>query len=279
MTDPRLIPLKIRMADSNVNCYYGCSNNCRYCYAQFMAFRFKRIESYEDWETMKPNQKAIDKGYRKRKGRVMFPTSHDITSDPKVRENCFKVLETLLKSGNEVLLTTKPNLTVIQAILFKFKKHKRQIQFRFTITSKEDNILSFFEPGAPTYFERFRALQLSFDEGWKTSVSIEPYLDTYPNLLIEEIAPYCTESIWIGTMFNYNKVVARGIWEIQGIPHDPTVFNEEVDNHRKMTRYIHEINQKHHVKLIVSELNKLPQEIKDKLRLKDSIKNLGLVIK
>jgi len=88
-------------ASSNVNCYYGCSNNCRYCYARNMAFRFKRIERYEDWETMKPNQKAIDKGYRKRKGRVMFPTSHDITKES--LDTCIVVLKKLLKTGNEVL--------------------------------------------------------------------------------------------------------------------------------------------------------------------------------
>ena len=35
--------------DSNVNCYYGCSRNCRYCYARHMAIRFKRIEKHEDW--------------------------------------------------------------------------------------------------------------------------------------------------------------------------------------------------------------------------------------
>ena len=28
-------------ADSNVNCYFGCSNNCKYCYAKKMAIRFQ----------------------------------------------------------------------------------------------------------------------------------------------------------------------------------------------------------------------------------------------
>jgi len=42
-----------------------------------MSIRFKRKTEYT-WAIMEPNQKAIDKGYAKRKGRVMFPTSHDI---------------------------------------------------------------------------------------------------------------------------------------------------------------------------------------------------------
>lgn len=263
-------------ADSNVNCYYGCSNNCRYCYARFMAFRFKRIESYEEWETMKPNVKAINKGYRKRKGRVMFPTSHDITKDS--FDNCWKVLKKLLVSGNEVLITTKPDFDCIDILTVRLQPYKEQVQFRFTITSKENNILEFFEPNAPNYEERLTALSFAYKNGYKTSVSIEPYLDMYLIPLIREIAPYCTESIWIGTMSNLHKVVARGIWDIQQIPHDPTVFNEEVDRHRKMIHYIHRIHQKSHIELIVSELNKEKPEIKSKLRLKDSIKNLGLVI-
>lgn len=27
--------------DSNVNCYFGCSNNCRYCYAKKWLFGLK----------------------------------------------------------------------------------------------------------------------------------------------------------------------------------------------------------------------------------------------
>ena len=49
-------------ADSNVNCYFGCSNNCRYCYAKKMAIRFKRKEE-SNWKEMKPNQKNIKKNY------------------------------------------------------------------------------------------------------------------------------------------------------------------------------------------------------------------------
>lgn len=69
--------------DTNVNWFYGCPNNCLYCYAKWMAYRFKRLLDPEEWSEMRPNQRAIDKGYAKRQGRIMVPTSHDI-----VPENC-----------------------------------------------------------------------------------------------------------------------------------------------------------------------------------------------
>ena len=94
-------------ADSNVNCFFGCSNNCRYCYAKLMAIRFKR-KSKDNWKIMEPNQKAIDKKYLKRKGRIMFPTSHDITTES--MNDCLIVLNKLLISENTVLITSKPRI-------------------------------------------------------------------------------------------------------------------------------------------------------------------------
>ena len=65
-------------ASSNVNICKGCFNDCVYCYAKRMGIRFKR-NTLENWKFMVINEKAVSKGYGKRKGRIMFPTSHDIT--------------------------------------------------------------------------------------------------------------------------------------------------------------------------------------------------------
>ncbi len=186
-------------ADSNVNCYYGCSNNCKYCYAKKMAIRFKR-KTENTWSIMESNQKAIKKGYSKRKGRIMFPTSHDIT--PESLSGCLIVLKKLLDANNEVLITTKPNLNCIKFICNSFYKKKDLIQFRFTITSFNNDLLSFWEPNAPLFEERIESLIHSYNTGYKTSISIEPFLDKDPFLLVDKLIPYVTESIWIGKM-NY----------------------------------------------------------------------------
>lgn len=194
-------------ADFNVNCVKGCSNDCKYCYAKMMAKRFGRSTD-EEWKHMTINKGAVMKKYRKYNGRVMFPSTHDITDDEEVMEACLTVIGKLLQAGNEVLVTTKPRLSVTQQILFTFSEYIDQLQFRFTITSMNNNLLSFWEPNAPSYDERLASLQSAFNHGFKTSVSIEPFLDYVPQELVYTLAPYVTESIWLGPM---NYITRNGL--------------------------------------------------------------------
>ena len=188
-------------ASSNVNLYSGCSNNCKYCYAKKMAIRFER-KTEENWSEMKLNIDAVTKGYRKRQGRIMFPTSHDITSESLYY--CIMVLRKVLDAGNTVLVTTKPDLWCVYNIINQLMQYKPQIQFRFTITSITDYRLRFWEPNAPNFEERLQSLKLAFQRGFKTSISIEPFLDEDPIPLILKLNPFVSETIWIGKM-NYIK--------------------------------------------------------------------------
>lgn len=188
-------------ADININCANGCANDCRYCYAKMIAKRFKRCTE-KTWKNMILRTDDVQKRYRKFNGRVMFPSSHDIVDIPEIKDACFTVLEKLLAVNNEVLVTTKPCLSVTKDIIEHFRIFQPQIQFRFTITSRDNELLSFWEPNAPLYEERLDSLILAYKEGFKTSVSVEPFLDEEPQRLIHEVAPYVTESIWIGPM-NY----------------------------------------------------------------------------
>lgn len=186
-------------ADYNVNCIKGCANNCKYCYAKMMAIRFGRATK-ETWKDMSIREEMLQKRFRKYNGRVMFPSSHDIVDIPEMKEACFTVLRHLLDAGNEVLVTAKPSLNVTKDIVEVFRAFKETMQFRFTITSNDNKILSFWEPNAPSYEERLESLILAHAEGYRTSVSIEPFLDNNPVPLVKEIYPFITESIWIGPM-------------------------------------------------------------------------------
>jgi DNA repair photolyase len=86
--------------------------------------------------------------------------------------------------------------------------YKRQILFRFTIGACDDTVLSFWEPGAPAYGERMASLQYAYENGFQTSVSVEPMLDS-ANIgrLIAEVLPYVTETIWIGKMNHLTRLV------------------------------------------------------------------------
>lgn len=177
------------------NIISGCIHDCKYCYAKSMAVRFNR-KTPENWKDEEVNLKKLSNNFRKRKGRVMFPSSHDISPENAGYSIIF--LNKLLKSGSEVLVVTKPHLSVIQEFCRKFADAKDQILFRFTIGSCNTETLKFWEPGAPSFEERFECLKLAFHAGFQTSVSSEPALDTNTIELVEILLPFVTDAIWIG---------------------------------------------------------------------------------
>jgi len=194
-------------ADHNINCIKGCSNDCRYCYAKMMAKRFGRCTE-KTWKEMEINRSVLNRTFRKYNGRVMFPSSHDIVDIPDIKEACFTVIHNLVQAGNELLITTKPKLSVTKDIITRFYSFKSQIQFRFTITSLDNKLISFWEPNAPHFEERMESLKYAYEKGFRTSVSIEPFLDYSPMKLVHIVSPFVTESIWLGPM---NYISKNGI--------------------------------------------------------------------
>ena len=191
-------------AAHSVNCISGCAHNCRYCYARARAIRFGQ-KTMADWplEVVRPKDVAAARKYMP--GRCMFPTTHDITPDH-VAE-CTRVLDRLLAAGNEVLVVTKPHLSVIRQFCGLFRKHRERLHFRFTIGAQCDAILGYWEPGAPNFEERRNALEYAWFSGYSTSVSIEPML--WPERvgdLVVTLLPYVTDTIWLGKM---NKIRQR----------------------------------------------------------------------
>jgi DNA repair photolyase len=99
---------------ASVNCLTGCEHACRYCYAREQALRFKRIATAADWQDTAIRAAEVWKKRKKYDGRVMFPTTHDIT--PTYLEPCRRVLENLLLAGNDVLIVTKANAHCVNTL-------------------------------------------------------------------------------------------------------------------------------------------------------------------
>ena len=192
-------------AKDNVNIQRGCEHGCRYCYARYNAVkRFKQCTA-EQWLNPVINQAKVDKNYYKGKGVVMFPSTHDIT--PKNLSECLCVLRKLLDAGNQVLIVSKPHWSCITLICETLKGYRSQIMFRFTIGSKNDEVLSFWEPNAPKFKERQACLRYAYFSGYATSVSCEPYLDNDVVGLYLNIKPYIRHSFWIGKLRDFDKRV------------------------------------------------------------------------
>lgn len=183
-------------AGSNVNIARGCPNGCKYCYAKSMIKRYNNKITTEDLQIEVINSKKVNKGYRKRKGRIMMPSSHDITA---TNLSAFlTVAEKLLKADNDILIVSKPKFECIKELCDKLFLYKDQILFRFTIGSTNNEVLKFWGTRAPLFEERMASLRYAYENGYKTSISIEPFFDENVEDIVNQTRPYVTTSIWIG---------------------------------------------------------------------------------
>jgi DNA repair photolyase len=188
----------------NVNFISGCKNNCKYCWAKEYAISRLKTKTPDTWKIEEVNFKKLKHSYRKKEGYTMFPSTHDIT--PENLEYSLDFINRLLVNGNHVLLVSKPHLSCIKAICEKFEGYKDKILFRFTIGSCNPEVLNFWQPDAPSFDEKFACLKYSFYQGFQTSISCEPALDTETATLVEKLLPYVTDAIWIGLP---NKFIQR----------------------------------------------------------------------
>lgn len=198
-------------AKFNKNLQVGCEHGCLYCYAAYNEIhRFKRVKDYESWCKPELHFGWYEAAPKKLDGRIMFPTRHDIT-----RYNlyhCVDYLKIWLTAGNEILITTKPDPECIRVLCKELRPWRKQIMFRFTITANNPMALRFWEPHAPEYPERAKALVKAYLLGYKTSISCEPILDATVINVVEELQDFVTDTIWLGKMNGATYRVDKSNW-------------------------------------------------------------------
>lgn len=187
-------------AVKNINFSKGCSNNCQYCYARRMANRFG-WRKWENWSKMTNCAEMEEKRFKKTSGRIMSPSSHDITIHN--LDLAKKVFYHILEAHNSLLIVSKPKYEIILELADHLADFKSQILWRFTIGTLDDNIREKWEPGAPTINSRLRSLEEMYKQYWHTSVSIEPFLGNDVIELINRLESFVTDTIWVGPM---NKI-------------------------------------------------------------------------
>jgi len=180
-------------ADRNINLFRGnCPNGCIYCYA---ITNNKRFGFEPDFTVKTP---TLIKNYRRRDYVTMYPSAHDIT--PEYIDYHVDFLKRFLSPGSRVLIVTKPNPACIKTLCKELKQFKEQIEFRFTVGSSSSEVLQFYEPYAPLFNDRAQAISIAYFEGYTTSLSIEPMLDTSPHQIIQQLECFITRNIWVGKL-------------------------------------------------------------------------------
>ncbi len=180
-------------SDISKNCIKGCSNDCFYCYWK-KDWKNKKRDTWPEMEFRENSKKDI----KKEDGIIMFPTTHDLHYE--TRDWWMPFLKGLLEIGNDMLIVSKPRIKSIKLICETFPEYKNHFEFRFTIGTDRDTTRKFWEHGAPTIEERIMALELAFNYGYETSISMEPLLTYDPWKLINRVDRFVTDTIWIGLM-------------------------------------------------------------------------------
>lgn len=192
-------------AVATVDCCRGCPHGCRYCYARHELVERRRLVTADQWLSPEILEEEVERMRPLYAGQVMFPAHHDIV--PENLSACRIVITKMLRAGNRLLVVSKPHLCCIEELCRDLRPYRDRLLFRFTITARDLAILRFWEPQAPTYAERLACLELAFRQGFATSVSVEPMLDTADVVaMVHELQPFVTHSIWLGKM---NRITER----------------------------------------------------------------------
>ena len=196
-----------------------CPNNCRYCYMKKIKTRFFKTPAPSDIEDgtvpiAVANRTRVNKKWTTcnrltqtavSAKLIMFPSSHDIV--PELLDDYLSVALKILNAGHDLMIVSKPRMDCFARIAEVLEPFKEHIIYRLTITSDRQDILSFWEPHAPTFAERLEVLRMLFAHGCITSVSMEPILSD-PIPLIDKIMPFVSETIWVGAMTGLSEDLA-----------------------------------------------------------------------
>jgi DNA repair photolyase len=193
-------------APFNENIINGCSHDCKYCYARGMKIRFNQLGGRE-WTEEQLRVDPETAKILKRSGRIMYPTAHDIT--PQHLEEHVIFIRRQMEAGNSLLIVSKPHVDCVRRLCQEFADNKDRITFRFTIGSIDNDVLRFWEPGAPLFEERLESLQLAYDQGFRTSISAEPMLEGNVDALIDAVSPFVTDTIWLGKINRLKSYLAH----------------------------------------------------------------------
>ena len=249
-------------ADRTWNVCRGCSHDCLYCYARAEKLRYGQIADADEWATEVVNERRVAKGYR-RWGcrRVMFPSAHDIT--PGTVDAVAAVAAKLLRAENKLLLVTKADGPCVERVARATRQWQGGVLWRLTIGCLDERCRRFWEPGAPPIDMRLETLRRLVAGGWETSVSAEPLLQpTAARRLVEAVAPYVTETIWIGAA---RRLRERTAW----------VYESTLDSGYQWAlmlavRNLEAMQTPERIRGVYDEMAGLPAVTRAKLRFKDS---------
>ena len=182
-----LYKTSVEYGDYTMNHVLGCSHGCKYpCYA-FLAKRFGKLDSYEEWlepylvsNTLEILDREIPRLKSKIKSvQLCFTTDPFMYEYDEIKVISLAAIKKLNEAGIKCTVLTKGLLPSELEVLSKDN------EYGITLISLDEAYRERIEPGAASYKDRLTALKALHKKGCKTWVSVEPY--PTPNLIEQDL--------------------------------------------------------------------------------------------
>jgi len=173
---------KLYDSDYSINPYKGCSNNCIYCYAQYILREKRKWGTFVDVKINAPE--VLEKEIRKiNSGNILISSVTD-PYQPLERkyEITRKILEKLKNTNFFISILTKSSLVLRDIDLLK----QLNCEVGLTVTTLNDNIRKLFEPNASSIEDRLNTLKELRNSGIKTYIFFGPMLPFISDKDLEE---------------------------------------------------------------------------------------------
>lgn len=216
--------------DETISIQVGCENNCSYCWARVWGLQKGYVSDWEDWKN--PRSKKQKDCLKKKYGVVGYPGTHDI-HESNLYESV-EVVRELVRNGNKVIIVTKGKNSIVTILVDELKNYHLEVEFRFSISTNYDGRIKKFEGKSPLYKEKKLALEWVSKMGFRTSVSMEPYISANLVDVITDLKELVnTKTFYVGVM-NYRETIKKHFPEIVELDYLYTIgtrlkIKEELD--------------------------------------------------
>jgi len=164
-----------RLSDYTLNCYTGCSNGCRYCYAKYVGrYAGHEEELWGSYVDVKINALEVLKKEIERRppGRVFVSSACDAWQQEEEEWGLSRqAVRMLLDAGFRVNVLTKSERIVRDLDAFS---GKAGLCVGVTLTAIEERLRRAFEPRSSSYAERLRILREANRRGMETFAMLAP---------------------------------------------------------------------------------------------------------
>lgn len=163
------------IGDYSFNCYVGCENACRYCYARFMQRFHPHAEEWGRFVDVKVNAvQALARQLRKLPPGDVFTCSacdgwQSVEEEYRLTRECCR---RLLDAGFRLNILTKSKLILRDLDILA----DRKVRLGVTITTPDEEWAKIWEPEASSVAERVEILRQARAAGLKTTVMFGPLL-------------------------------------------------------------------------------------------------------